>query len=155
MHSINFTHKQCPICSVSNATEVVLFNEDEVRQFVTDVYNDSINIEHLDVRVYEITANEFAKYVEKGWGIAPNPLLNEKEYDIYFGLIESVYVFSAAKQYQCVREIQELKKDDDYELNAISIFNKYYIKYFSVELDMCDIQGGAVNKWLELENAEG
>lgn len=154
-HSINFTHKKCPICSVNNLADVILFNELEVLEFINNIYNDIINTNNLNVMIYERVADEFAKKVEKGWGQAPDDVLNEKEYDIYFSLIESVYVFSAAKQYQCVREIQSVKDDADFNTKALEIFNKYYIRYLTVELDMCDIQGGAVKKWIELENAEG
>lgn len=153
-NSINFTHKQCPICSVNNLADVILFNEFEVREFINDVYTGVVNTNKLSLKIYNVVASEFSKHVDNGWGILPNVVLSDKDYDIYFGLIESVFVFSAAKQYQCVRELEELKTDKDYYNKALEVFNKYYINYLAIELEMCEIQGGAVKKWIELENAE-
>lgn len=142
------------VCGIENIKTVNLFSEIDAISYVNSVYNDITTIESMDKSMYFKIADELSLKIVKGWGYIPDELTNKKEYDVYFGMVESVYIFSAAKQYQLIRELLYIRKTSkdvsDYIKKAIIVFNKYNVRFLSMELDMAEIQGESARKWLDI-----
>ncbi len=140
----------CGICGVKNIVEVNVFTESETNDFVKKVFDGEINTEKLDVNLYNKSSELMVKYFNEGYGDG------EKNED-YDEMIENIYVFNAAKQYQAVSEISSIDKSvkETFLTEATKVFNKYYSRFFTVELDTCDATGIAVKKWFEFKDAEG
>lgn len=140
----------CGFNNINNALTISFFNSLDVLSYLNRVKAGVINEENQDTELYLKSANELEIQLNIGWVNIPNEY--DAEYDVYFGMIESLYIFSAAKQYQMLREISEIKNKPYFEYIDLAnkIFEKYYKLYFSAELEMAEIQGGAAKKWLEL-----
>ena len=140
-------------CGIHNVKIVNVFTDIEAMNYVNAVYHDMVNVENMDKPLYFKIADELSREMEKGWGVIPSSEVNPDEYDVYFGMIESLYIFSAAKQYQLIRELILCKETEvgfsEYNKKATDIFKKYNTTYFSAELDMANIQGESARKWLD------
>lgn len=137
-------------CSINNIVELNIFSDLEINDFINKIYSKTINEENLDIHIYLKVANEFEKQLNIGW--VDIPASYNKEYDVYFGMLESVYIFSAAKQYQMIREMIEFinLEYSEFIIKSKSIFNKYMIVYLSAEAEMCEIQGNSAKKFISL-----
>lgn len=140
----------CQICGIKNLDDVSVFTDVEISDFVERVFNNEITTQNLDLKLYNDASELMVKYFDEGYKDGVKD-------DTYDEIIENIYVFNAAKQYQCVGEIGGLDKTNKeiFLSESIKIFNKYYTRFFSVELDTCDATGIAVKKWFEFANAEG
>jgi hypothetical protein len=142
----------CKICNATNMHKVIVFTDDEIYSYAARICHGEISEDNLDEALYFKSANEFIKAVEKGFGKKKSDLSRgSKEWELLANLIQSVYPFAAAKQYQCVREIENLPKENRVS-EAVKIFRLYYIEYFSVEIDSIEYQGIAAKKWFDFTN---
>ena len=109
----------CPVCNSIKLINLKLFNDQYIDNYVTSVFHGTINYEFLDFNLHEIVTKEFQKNIELGFGKTKKD--NE---NLLFNLINSSYIFSAAKQYQLVRELLDLEVKN--LINGKMLFIKYY-----------------------------
>lgn len=148
---INIIHNSCVNCSIHNVIEENVFSDEEKKLFINDVYSGIISNESLSEKIYLKSAIILSEQFDKGY----NDYLIDETYN---ELILSIYAFCAAKQYQCVSEIIKLKRSDvsydDYFESAKKIFDMFYVKYFSAEMEQAEIQGESVKRWFILTKDE-
>lgn len=134
----------CPVCNSIKSDNIKLFDEHYIKAYVISVSHGTINYEHLDLKLHEIVCKEFQKNIELGFGETEPD--NE---DLLFNLINSAYIFSAAKQYQLVRELLSLKttSQEKYLEIAESLFIKYYSNYLTIELDSALYQAKSAKRF--------
>lgn len=153
---MNFTNDICEVCGITNKAELPqdFFSDQEINTFIENVFNKTINVRYLDVIQYNKMSRKMSESIVKGFGGDLNSFSNgTEEYLLLRDLIESGYMFNAAKQYQCVREISDLINEDfptkkEYYDKALAIFKKYNYEYFAVELDSAEYQAKSAREWI-------
>lgn len=148
----------CNFCQIENklVLDSDFFSELEIRTFIDSVFLGIITTDNLDVNLYLKMSRKMSDSIEVGYGQNLSYFqFGSEDYMLLSDLIDSGYIFNAAKQYQLVREINDLINEDfsskeDYYINATNIFKKYNIDYFETELDSAEWQAKSAKKWVEL-----
>jgi len=145
----------CNFCNIENKSELLnIFTDIEKDNFVLGVKNETITIENMDVDIYTKTGLKLQRAVELGYELTVNGAVQGSyEYNLLSDFTTNVFAFSAAKQYQLIRELNDIKLDNEIEWKneAILLFNKYYSDYFSAEYDAAIQQGKSAKEWSEIE----
>ena len=155
---------KCNICGIKNVVKVDLFTELEINSYINDIVSGVVKIDQLDTSLHLKIARKLSEAVALGFG---NPLYEEPidldRYNLYNDFIENIYAFSAAKQYQTVREILSLldnktvETKEDFYKSAKEIFIKYNVTYLSSEVDSAERTAKGAKDWMEFvkwDNAE-
>lgn len=141
----------CPVCNIQNIAQVNIFSEDEARNYVDGVLVGVITPEKLDVNLHLKIARKLSQSVEFGFGDTFDDFVQGgKLHKLLKDLIDNVYVFAAAKQYQMVREMQELPKENlsEFMLNGLDIFKRYNVSYLTAEIDSAEWQARSAREWM-------
>lgn len=151
---LNITNEYNHTCTVcggfENKKEVDPFTQDEESEFIENIYEGLITVYNLPISIYEKTANIILDGLKSGYGSVTST-------DTLFAeLTENVYVFSAAKTYQQVRDISVLlskypKRKDLFIKNAKVLFSEYNKNYLSAEIDNAHGSALQARKWTEIQ----
>jgi len=146
-------------CQLTNLAQINIFFDTDAVKFVNKVFDGEVTIENLDQNQYLKIAQKLIEFVEIGFGNTLDELENgSREYEVLNGFINNVYAFSAAKQYQLVREIRDLitietiKNKSQFIIEGVKIYNKYNVDYLTVECDSAEHQARGAKDWIEFEN---
>jgi len=135
------------------------FTEEETEAYLLAVYGGLITTESLSLNYHEVVGGFLYNGVLKGWGAVR---FNELEAEILAGITENVYVFSAAKQYQQVREMEaiikafsrsanELIPFAEFQKGALEIFETYNKNWLRTEFDTAIAQSQNAKKWAKIQ----
>jgi ribosomal protein S8 len=140
----------CDFCGIQNISkpQIELFSENEINDLLYWIKNGIVSLDNFYYPLYSKTAEELTKYLYKGYGNRIDDFqFGSEDYEMLFDLRENLYIFSAAKQYQFLRELISLK---DYDNEAKAVYLKYYDDYLSVELDSTEQVAINVKNWLKI-----
>jgi hypothetical protein len=140
----------CDFCGIQNIskTQIELFSENEINDLLYWVKNGIVTLDNFYYPLYSKTAEELTKYLYKGYGNNIDEFqFGSEDYEMLFDLRENLYIFSAAKQYQFLRELLSLK---DYDNEAKAVYLKYYDDYLAIELDSSEQVAINVKNWLKI-----
>jgi hypothetical protein len=140
----------CDFCGIQNISkkQINLLSGNEVDDLLYWIKNGIVSLDNFYYPLYSKTSEELTNYLYKGYGNHIDEFqLGSEDYEMLFDLRENLYIFSAAKQYQFLRELLSLK---DYDNDAKSIYSKYYDDYLSIELDSTEQVGINVKNWLKI-----
>lgn len=100
----------CGICDVQNKEEPFdLFTDEEIERIIQGIYFGFIRVDSLDLEAFLKVARKLFDGVQIGYGKTFfESAYNTTDYVMLKALQENVYVFSAAKQYQQIRETSKL-----------------------------------------------
>lgn len=141
----------CNFCEIQNVSkiEVNLLDEKEVDDLLYWIKEGIINLDNFYYPLYSKTAEKLTEYLYKGYGNNIDDFqYNSEDYNMLFDLRENLYIFSAAKQYQFLREVISLKDFTE----AKSVYLKYYDDYLAIELDSTEQVSINVKNWLKITN---
>lgn len=141
----------CNFCEIQNISkiEVNLLDEKEVDDLLYWIKQGIIHLDNFYYPLYSKTAEKLTEYLYKGYGNNIDDFqYNSEDYNMLFDLRENLYIFSAAKQYQFLREVISLK---DFT-KAKSVYLKYYDDYLAIELDSTEQVAINVKNWLKITN---
>jgi len=140
----------CDFCGIQNISkpQIELFSENEINDLLYWVKNGIVTLDNFYYPLYSKTAEELTKYLYKGYGNHIDEFqFGSEDYEMLFDLRENLYIFSAAKQYQFLRELLSLK---DYNNEAKTVYLKYYNDYLAIELDSTEQVAINVKNWLKI-----
>lgn len=143
----------CNFCEIQNISkiEVNLLTENEVDDLLYWIKEGIINLDNFYYPLYSKTAEKLTEYLYKGYGNNIDDFqFNSEDYNMLFDLRENLYIFSAAKQYQFLREVISLKDFTE----AKSLYLKYYDDYLAIELDSTEQVAINVKNWLKITKIE-
>jgi len=143
----------CNFCEIQNVSkiEVNLLDEKEVDDLLYWIKQGIVNLDNFYYPLYSKTAEKLTEYLYKGYGNNIDEFqVDSEDYNMLFDLRENLYIFSAAKQYQFLREIISLKDFTE----AKSVYLKYYDDYLAIELDSTEQVAINVKNWLKITKIE-
>lgn len=137
------------ICGIKNIVKKQYFTEEYYRVIINNLWFETLNEENLDVNLYLDTVNYFIGTLDLNI-VATNE--DDELNDVYTGMADNLYNFSAAKQYQFVRECNEVKREsfNSFYEECEKIFLKYYERYMAMEDDMVEQQIKSAMNWINL-----
>jgi len=135
------------------------FTAEQTEAYLLAVYGGLITVDSLSLDYHEKVGGVLNEGVLKGWGAIR---FNDLEIEILAGLNENVFMFSAAKQYQQVREMEaiiaafsraadELIPFVDFQKDALEIFETYNTTWLRTEFDTAVAQSQNAKKWAKVE----
>lgn len=137
------------------------YSDIHIKQLLDGIYNGSITEYDLPESLYYAIADYLKKAVYKGWGASLSELeKNTPAYETLADLRENVYMFSAAKTYQQVKDITSLMTDDEGKLRTVKEFNELGSERFDLwndtwgeaEYNTALGQSQSAQKWQEIED---
>lgn len=134
------------------------YTDDQIEKLLADIYAGRITDTHLPKDLYTAIADYMKKGLYKGFGSTVADAI-ERDVELLTKLRENVYMFSAAKTYQEVKQIGSLIVDDEGKLRSQREFNRlarasydnWNQNYGETEYKTCVLQGQASVKWSEIE----
>lgn len=145
------------------------FSEAHIESLIKGIESGKINKKALPENLYNAIANHLKKGLYKGFGIDYNDLVDTmgKSSSFKLGDLEllaelrtNIYMFSAAKTYQQVREMSSALINDEgvvvpyteFKNKARDIFDRYNESYLKTEYDTAVGQGQNAIMWNRIEN---
>jgi len=119
-----------------------IFNSDEIEQYLERVFLGLITMSNLDERLYYRTANQILNSASQAFN-ASDLISFTRESELFEQFTDNVYRFSAAKQYQQVRQMSTMitqSRDNavaefaKFRQKAEVIFDEYNVNYLKTEV---------------------
>ena len=154
----------CGFCDVENKEKPLdLFTDEEIENYILAVYYGIISVSNLDLSAFLKVARKLLEGVQKGYKKTLFDLsYGTEDYLMLKALQENVYIFSAAKQYQQIREMSALlttkgKINSFGEFKKLSktIFEDYNQNYLRAEYNSAIAQARTASQWQEIIKQEG
>lgn len=149
----------CSFANIVNSGDPDLFNEDEINKFLKDIYLGVITISTLDLISYFKVANKLTSGVYEGFGVNIKDVLHlSEDYKMLYDLRDNVFVFSAAKQYQQVRQISSFLTDNgkivpfnEFKKKVMPIYTDYNVNYLNAEYGNAIATARSVSDWKTIQ----
>lgn len=130
------------------------FTTEEMELYLTGVYHKLITKYSLSRAYHDKVGAGFDDRVKKGYG----PHVEPKQQSTYKALRKNVYIFSAAKQYQQVREMTGFIEQKgvqstftEFKKKASVVFETYNKNYLRTEYDTAVGQSQMAREWDEAQ----
>lgn len=144
--TVSNLYNQLPTCGhkIDIRNELSLFEDSFIADYILDVFRGVFSTRKLPVKIYNAIAEYLTKGVFDGYGKTISEVdFDTPDYQMLKALRENIYVFSAAKTYQQVRELSSLMvgKDGklvpfaDFEEKARNVFDLYNSTHLQVEFE--------------------
>lgn len=129
-----------------------IFNDKEKASYLDAVYLGFITTYSLSIDYHQKIGSKLYGALLDGWGKIG---FSDLETEILAGLTNNIYVFSAAKQYQQVRQMSKLIKENttakEFKELANEIFDDYNSNYLRTEVDTAIAQSQNARKWAKIQ----
>lgn len=134
------------------------FTDSEIEDLLKGIFEGDITKENLPVDLYESIAKFLEGGLYKGFGGSVTEF-NGKDLDLLEDLRTNIYMFSAAKTYEEVREIQDKIYDDndtirpfkDFFDDAKKTYDQYNVNYAQTEYNTAIASGQMAVRWNQIE----
>lgn len=129
-----------------------IFTDEQRDNYLEAVYLGLITTDALSIDYHQKVGGKLYGAVLDGWGKIG---FRDLETEILAGLTENIYVFSAAKQYQQVRQMSKVITENitakEFKELANGIFDEYNENYLNTELDTAIAQSQNARKWAQIQ----
>jgi SPP1 gp7 family putative phage head morphogenesis protein len=150
----------CGICDITNSEPFDLFTEEEINRIIAGIYIGKINPYQLDLYLYKQIAEKLTSGVYEGFGLNISSVnYNTPDYNMLDALRKNVYKFSAAKQYQQVRQMNDyitngdkIRSFSEFKKEAFNIFEEFNKNHLKTEYNSAISQSRSASLWMEIEN---
>lgn len=134
------------------------YAEEYIIALLKGIYEGTITEQDLPESLYYAIADYLKNGVYKGFGDTIESA-SESDLPLLEDLRDNIYMFSAAKTYQQVKEMTEALTDEDgvfkpfneFKKDAQGIFDTYNKDYLKTEYDTAIGQSQNASKWLQIE----
>jgi hypothetical protein len=145
------------------------YSDEYLEKLISDLFNGKVSETELPENLYHATADYLRAGLYKGFGIdfdkltaqiaKGTGLFIESDLELLTELRENIYMFSAAKTFQQVKEMTEKLTNDsgtatpfnEFKKAAGEIFDTYNENYLKTEYNTAIGQGASAVKWTEIE----
>lgn len=150
----------CGICEIENKLQPLnLFTDEEIDAIVEKVFIGIISLRSLDLETYLRVARKLTEGVYEGFGKTLFDVqFNSPDYDMLRALRENCFIFSGAKQYQQIREMNALLTSEErvnsfyeFKKKAKEIFVNYNENYLYSEYNVAISAARSANQWMTIE----
>lgn len=133
----------------------IKWTDEQIEKLLRSIHRGKFSSKLLPNDLYESTLTLLAEAIVSGFGTVDNPILNAS----LDQLIEGVSVFSAAKTFQQVREMEKLItggdgtkiKYSDFKESAGKVFDTFNNNYLKTEFNTAFSRSQASRQWLDIE----
>lgn len=134
------------------------YSQDDIKKLIDGIYSGEITEYDIPTNLYFATAEYLRTALYQGFGGTLNDFIG-KDLELLTTLRENVYMFSAAKTFQEIKEIRSLMFNEDGELRTNREFNKLAEQEFETwneaygltEYNTAVAQATMAGKWNEIE----
>lgn len=133
------------------------YTDKQISRLLDGIFDGSITEYDLPLDYYNAVADYLKKGLYKGFGMDLSSAVG-KDLELLTELRENVYMFSAAKTYNEVKEISALLTDgtgvrsfSDFKKEALQLYDTYNVDYLKTEYNTAVGQGTMAVKWNEIE----
>lgn len=126
-------------------------SQGQVNRILKGVYDGKYTRRKLPLSFYKANSGDLLKAIQKGFGVR-NLTSKSKYFEAISELSENAHMFSAAKTYQMVRELQQVKRltktYPEYKEASSSVFDRYAETWQVPEVDSALAQAMNLKKWM-------
>ncbi len=131
------------------------WTDKEVERLINDVYKGVFSRKLLPPKLYDSTLKRLTEAITNGFGSFDTPELQAP----LTSLLDGIAVFSGAKTFQQVRDLERKIVDDsgvkrklkDFKADASKIFDTYNDNYLKTEFNTAFSRSQSVRQWQEIE----
>jgi SPP1 gp7 family putative phage head morphogenesis protein len=151
----------CGFCDIQNKEEPInLFSEEEIDNYIIGVFAGVYSVKNLDLSTYLKIARKLSQGVFTGYTKTLFDVqYGTEDYVMLKALQENVYLFSGAKQYQMLNEMEVIRKEltkggkvmpfSEFKKYAKETFETYNENYLRAEYNSTIDQARNVSRWQE------
>ena len=135
----------------------------EKENLLRRIHSGEVNIFKLDPGLYNKLTAEYSEALFKGYGLTFQDVsINTPDYVALQSLQKNLYVFSAAKEFQQIKDIQNLILDQrgfirpfrKFEKDAAKIFDTYNSTWLKAEYATAKEGSRAARRWTEIQRTK-
>jgi SPP1 gp7 family putative phage head morphogenesis protein len=136
------------------------YTDKQIEDLISGVYAGNITVDNLPEDLYLAIGNHLEDGIREGWGsLMENIPLGTPDVPLYNALRENVYIFSAAKTYQEIREMAEFIAEStsytNFKVKAMATYGEYNTDWLKAEYNTAVGQAQQANQWKRIqENKE-
>lgn len=149
-------------CGCDNHPVVITAGSNEFQKLVADVAKklyDGKQTGIIDYPLIKATAAQLREALTVGYKTPDNQDFDSKDYEMLFNLEKNVYVFSAFKNYQQLRSITDLLKDEngnvrsfsDFKQRAIALNDIQNVNYLKTEYNHALKSASMASQWVDIQ----
>ena len=137
------------------------YSDEKINKLIEDIYDGVVDAKNLPVDLYKAIANYLKKALYEGFGTSYNAALENLDgssLELLSELRTNIYMFSAAKTYQQVREMVDLMVKDDklktfveFKSEAKDVYNIYNEDYLKSEYNTALASAQEAENWDRIE----
>ena len=143
-----------------------MLKPNEIEQLLLNVWRGNITLFRLPLNLYQDTAGQLQTSLFSGFGSTIQALEFESPaFDVLTAMNKNIHVFSAAKDFQSVVDMQKFIIDDQgfirpfsaFKKDARVIFDTYYdnkTQWLSVERNTAIAQARTAAQWIEIQDTK-
>jgi SPP1 gp7 family putative phage head morphogenesis protein len=127
--------------------------DEEIESLFSGIYSGSVNLNNLPVKLYGEYVDQFARAVDEGFKNA----LGAEDKALRALLYENIQLFSSAKTFQLVKDIQSYLEDgkidyEEFRAKAIVKYNLYNKTWLKTEIEFTIESASAGKRWTGIWN---
>lgn len=137
------------------------YSDEKINKLIEDIYDGVVNAKNLPVDLYKAIADYLKKALYKGFGTSYNDALENLDgtsLELLSELRTNIYMFSAAKTYQQVKEMVDLMIKDDklktfveFKNDAKEVYDIYNEDYLQSEYNTALASAQEAENWDRIE----
>ena len=135
------------------------YTDKQIEDLISGVYAGKITVDNLPEDLYLAIGNHLEDGIREGWGsLMENIPLGTPDVPLYNSLRENVYIFSAAKTYQEIREMAEFIAEStsytNFKVKAMATYGEYNTDWLKAEYNTAVGQAQQANQWKRIQESK-
>jgi SPP1 gp7 family putative phage head morphogenesis protein len=135
------------------------YTDKQIEDLISGVYAGKITVENLPEDLYLAIGGHLEDAIREGWGsLMENIPLGTPDVPLYNALRENVYIFSAAKTYQEIREMAEFIAEStsytNFKVKAMATYGEYNTDWLKAEYNTAVGQAQQANQWKRIQDSK-
>jgi SPP1 gp7 family putative phage head morphogenesis protein len=135
------------------------YTDKQIEELISGVYAGKITVDKLPEDLYLAIGDNLESAIREGWGpLATNIPLGTPDVPLYNALRENVYIFSAAKTYQQVRDMAEFIAEStsytNFKVKAMETYGEYNVNWLKAEYNTAVGQAQQANQWKRIQDTK-
>jgi SPP1 gp7 family putative phage head morphogenesis protein len=135
------------------------YTDKQIEDLISGVYAGKITVDNLPEDLYLAIGNHLEDAIREGWGdLATTIPLGTPDVPLYNALRENVYIFSAAKTYQQVRDMAEFIAEStsytNFKVKAMETYGEYNVNWLKAEYNTAVGQAQQANQWKRIQDSK-
>jgi SPP1 gp7 family putative phage head morphogenesis protein len=134
------------------------YTDSQIEDLIKAVYEGRTTVQNLPLDLYLAIGKNLEDGIREGWGALMDSGIGSPDVPLYNALRENVYIFSAAKTYQQVKDMAEFIAEStsytNFKVKAMETYGEYNTDWLKAEYNTAVGQAQQANQWQRIQQSK-